>query len=84
VSLATQDPNNYVVAGLGANSYYGYSSPGGAKRQSGILTNNAGNNYVEMALFDNTSVAASNVTCSVVTGPAPWAAPALELRAAKP
>jgi hypothetical protein len=84
VSLATQDPNNYVVAGLGANSYYGYSNPVGTKRQVGLLTNNAGNNYVEMALFDNTSSTASNVTNSIVTGPAPWAAAALELRSTKP
>jgi len=80
VGLTTQDANNYVVAGIGANSYYGFSNPTGTIRQSGILTNNAGNNYVEMDLFDNTAATPSSVTCGAITGPAPWAAPALELR----
>jgi hypothetical protein len=80
VSLTTQDPNNVVVAGLGANSYYGYTATGGTIRQTGGLTSNQGSNYVEMDLFDNTASTASLVTCSSVSGPATWAAPALELR----
>ncbi len=82
VSLTTQDANNYIVAGLGANSYYGYSISGGAIRQTGGLTTNPGNNYVELVLCDNTATTATSVSCSSVSGSAPWAIPALELRAA--
>ena len=42
VTLATQDPNNYVVAGIGANSFYGYSNPFGTIEQSGGITGNSG------------------------------------------
>ena len=80
VGLTTQDTNNYVVAGLGANSYYGYSLTNGAIRQVGGLTSNPGNNYVEMDLCDNTATTATSVTCSSVSGSAAWAIPALELR----
>jgi len=80
VGLTTQDTNNYVVAGLGANSYYGYSITNGAIRQVAGLTSNPGKNYVEMDLCDNTAAAASAITCSSVSGSAPWAIPALELR----
>jgi hypothetical protein len=82
VGLTTQDANNYVVAGIGANSYYGYSNPTGTIRQAGVLTGNPGNDYVEMDLFDNTAATASGVTNGVVTAPAPWTAVALELRSA--
>ena len=82
VTLITQDANNYVVAGLGANSYYGYNLTNGAVRQVGGLTSNSGNNYVEMDLCDNTAATATSVTCSSVSGSSPWAIPALELRAA--
>ena len=82
VSLTTQNANNYVVAGLGANSYSGYNATSGAIWQSGGLTQNQGNNYVEMALCDNTAATPGAVTCSSVAASAPWAAPALELRAA--
>jgi hypothetical protein len=80
VTLTTQDANNYVVAGLGANSYYGYNLTNGAIRQIGGLTSNPGNNYVEMDLCDNTAITATSVTCSSVSGSSPWAIPALELR----
>ena len=80
VGLATQNPNNYIVAGLGANSYFGYSASNGVIRQLAALTSNSGNNYVEIALCDNTAATAISVTCSSVSGSAPWAAPALELR----
>jgi hypothetical protein len=77
VSLITQDPNDYVVAGLGANSYYGYNPTSGTLRQAGGLTSNSGNNYVEMDLCDNSAPTATTVTCSSVSGPAAWAIPAL-------
>ena len=80
VTLTTQDANNYVAAGIGANSYYGYSNPTGSLRQSGVITSNSGSNYVEMALFDKAGATASPVTNGVITSPAPWAALALELR----
>jgi hypothetical protein len=80
VSLATQDPGDYVVAGIGANSYYGYTTISGTSRQLGGLTSNAGNNYAEIALCDSTAATPSVVSCSSVSGPAPWAAPAVELR----
>ena len=80
VGLTTQDPNNYVVAGLGANSYNGYTANAGTIRQLSGLTANSGNNYVEMALCDNTAPTASLVACTSVSGPAPSAAAALELR----
>ena len=80
VSLATEDPNDYVVAGIGANSYYRYTTVSGTTRQLGGLTSNAGNDYVEVALCDNTSADASILSCTAVSGSAAWAAPALELR----
>jgi hypothetical protein len=80
VTLATQDPNNYVVAGIGANSFYGYSNPFGTIEQSGGITGNPGSNFVEMSLLDNTAATASAVSNGVITSPAPWAAVALELR----
>ena len=82
VGLTTQDANNYVVAGLGANSYYGYSMSNGAIRQAAGLTGNPGKNYVEIDLCDNTATTATSVTCSSVSGSAAWAIPALELRSA--
>ncbi|HWE51900.1 MAG TPA: fibronectin type III domain-containing protein [Bryobacteraceae bacterium] len=78
--LTTQDTNNFLVAGLGANSYNGYSPTNGVLRQFGGLTSNPGNNYVEMTLCDNTAATASAISCSSVSGPAPWAAVGLELR----
>jgi hypothetical protein len=80
ISLATQDPNDYVVAGIGANSYYRYTTVSGTTRQLGGLTSNAGNDYVEIALCDNTATTASIISCTAVSGSAAWAAPALELR----
>ena len=82
VTLATQDANNYAVAGLGANSYFGYNLSNGAVRQAGGLTSNPGNNYVEMDLCDNTAATATSVTCSSVSGSSPWAIATLELRSA--
>jgi hypothetical protein len=78
--LTTQDADNVVVAALGANSYYGYANPTCTIRQPGTLTNNSGNNYVEMALLDTTVAVPSSIHCGVSTSPAPWAAVALELR----
>jgi hypothetical protein len=83
-SLKTQDPNNYIVAGLGANSYYGYTAQGGTILQQGGLTANGGNNYAETALCDGTAAAAGTVSCASITSSAPWAAPALELRTGGP
>jgi len=80
VGLTTQDANNYLVAGLGANSYYGYNLTNGAVRQAAGLTQNPGKNYVEMDLCDNTAITAASVSCSSVSGSAAWAIPALELR----
>ena len=80
VSLTTQEANDYVVAGLGANSYSGYNITNGISRQSAGLTSNSSNNYVEMDLCDNKAATASSVACLSVSAPAPWAAPALELR----
>lgn len=80
ISLTTQDPNNYVVAGLGANSYYGYTAVAGTIEQLAGLTPNSGNNYVETALCDNTAATATSVSCASVSGPTAWAAIALELR----
>ena len=80
IGLTTQDSNNYVAAGIGANSYYGYSNPSGTIRQSGGITTNAGVNYVEMDLFDNTAATPSLVASGVITASAPWAGVALELR----
>jgi hypothetical protein len=80
VSLTTPEANDYVVAGLGANSYYGYLATNGVIRQSGGLAQGSGNNYVETVLCDNTAASATSVTCSSVSGPAAWAANALALR----
>jgi hypothetical protein len=79
VGLTTPEANDYIVAGLGANSYYGYTLTSGAIRQVGGLTSNPGN-YVEMDLCDNTAGAATSLSCTSVSSPAPWAAPALVLR----
>jgi hypothetical protein len=80
VSLTTNETRDWVVAGLGANSYYGYVTSNGVVRQVGGLASGSGGNYVEMNLCDNTAAAVAAVTCSTVSGPAPFAAPALELR----
>jgi hypothetical protein len=80
VNLTTHEANDYVVAGLGANSYYGYTAVAGTIRQLAGLTSNSGNNYVEMALCDNSAASATSVACTSVTGPVAWAASALELR----
>jgi len=80
VTIAAPEANDYLVAGMGANSYYGYNSTNGAVRQAGGLTQNPGKNYVEMDLFDNTAATATSVTCSSVSGSAAWAVPALVLR----
>jgi hypothetical protein len=80
VSLTTQEANDYIVVGLGANSYSGYNVTNGISRQAAGLTSNSSNNYVEMDLCDNKAAMASSVACSSVSAPAPWAAPALELR----
>jgi hypothetical protein len=53
--------NNYVVAGMGANSYYGYTAANGSIRQVAALTSSGGSNYVEMDLFDNTASTVSTV-----------------------
>ncbi len=84
IGLTTQDPNNYVIAGIGANSYYGYSKPVGTLEQSGGITSNTGANYVEIGLLDNMATTPSVVTTGVSTAPAPWAAVALELRSVSP
>src|ERR1019366_10514117 len=52
VSLTTHDPNDFIVAGLGANSYYGYLMTNGTMRQKSGVTGNSGNNYVEIVLCD--------------------------------
>jgi hypothetical protein len=84
IGLTTQDPNNYVAAGIGANSFYGYSKPVGTIEQSGGITGNTGVNYVEVGLLDSTAATPSTVTSGVSTAPAPWAAVALELRSVSP
>ncbi len=76
VTLTTQDPNNYVVGGLGANSWNSYAPNSGTLRQTGGPTNSG----IEMALCDNTAATAGPVPCSVNFGTSPWAAVALELR----
>jgi hypothetical protein len=78
--LITEDPNDYLVAGLGANSYYGYTVISGAARQLAGLTGNPGPNYTEMALCDQPAALPAAVACTSVSGTAPWAALALELR----
>ena len=80
VALTIQDANNYVVVGLGANSYFGYNTTNGTLRQAGGLTQTSGRNYVEMVLGDNTAATATSVACSSIFGRAPWAVPALVLR----
>jgi len=80
VSIAAPEANDYIVAGLGANSYNGYFATNGTIRQAGGLTQNAGSNYVEVALCDNTAATATSIACSSVSGPSAWAAPALVLR----
>ena len=80
VGMTIQEANDVMVAGLGANSYYGYTNAMGTIRQAGAITSNAGPDYVEMSLLDSTSATASAITCSVNTGSAPWANAALELR----
>ncbi len=80
VGLTTPDTNDYVVAGLGANSYNSYNMTSGTIRQAGGLTTNPGSNYVEIDLCDNTAAAATSIACSSVSGSAPWAAVALALR----
>ena len=78
--LTIHEVNNYVVAGFGANSYYGYTAANGSIRQVAGLTASGGSNYVEMDLFDNTATTVSAVSCSSVSSSAPWAVAALELR----
>jgi len=80
VSITVPEAKDYVVAGLGANSYYGYIASNGTLRQAGGLTQSSGRNLVEMDLCDNTAATATSVTCSSVSGSAAWAAPALVLR----
>jgi hypothetical protein len=80
VSITAPEANDYIVAGLGANSYYGYFATNGTIRHAGGLTQNSGTNYVEMDLCDNTAVTATSLTCSSVSGSSAWAAPALVLR----
>jgi hypothetical protein len=53
--LTIHEVNNYVVAGMGANPYYGYTPANGSIRQVAGLTSSGGSNYVEMDLFDNTA-----------------------------
>jgi len=79
VGMTTQEANDVVVAGLGANSYYGYTLTNGVSRQAGGLTSNPGN-YVEMTLCDNKGATVTSVNCSSASGSAHWAALALELR----
>jgi len=80
VSITAPEANDYIVAGLGANSYNGYNMTNGKLRQAGGLTQNSGKNYVEMVLCDNTAATPTSLTCSSVSGPAVWAAPAVLLR----
>lgn len=80
VALTTQDPNDYIVAGLGANSYYGYTATAGAIQQKAGMTSNSGSDYVETVLCDNTAAAATSVSCTSVSSPIAWAAVALKLR----
>jgi hypothetical protein len=84
VSLKTSDPNNYVVAAIGANSYYRFSNPTGTVRRTPGLANNSGEDYVEMQLLDSNSPVPANVTNSVVTAAATFAAAAVELRSVGP
>jgi lysophospholipase L1-like esterase len=80
VSLPMPEAKDYVVVGLGANSYNGYNISTGTLRQAGGLTQNQSSNYVEMDLCDNTAATATTVGCASVSASAPWAAPALVLR----
>jgi hypothetical protein len=80
VSLPIPEAKDYIVAGLGANSFNGYNIAAGTFRQAGGLTQNQTNNYVEMVLCDNTAATSTTVACTSVSGSAPWAAPALVLR----
>jgi hypothetical protein len=82
VSLTTEDKNDYIVAGLGANSYNAQTVTNGKIRQIGGVTETPGTDFVEMDLCDNTVALMTSVTCSSAFGPSPWAAAALELRSA--
>jgi hypothetical protein len=79
VSLPIPEANDFVVAGLGANSYNGYAPEAGTLRQAGGLAGTS-TQFVEMDLCDNTATSAGTVTCSAAFGSSPWAAPALVLR----
>ena len=80
VSLTTQDSNDYIVAGFGANSYNGYTVTSGALAQFAGVTSNSGGDYVEMTMCDMAVPAATTVACAAAAGSSPWAAPALALR----
>jgi hypothetical protein len=80
VSLPIPEAKDYIVAGLGANSYNGYNIVTGTFRQAGGLTQNQSSNYVETVLCDNTAATATTVGCASVSASTPWAAPALVLR----
>jgi hypothetical protein len=79
VSITAPEANDYIVAGMGANSYNGYLATKGSIRQAGGLTQNSGRNSVESDLCDNTTTTATSVTCLSISGSAAWAVSALVL-----
>ena len=81
ISLATQDNNNWVVAGFATRGRRAARSGTGNLRQSVASTSgtNAG-----VALTDNTAASPSSVTNSVTSGAADSAMTALELRTVVP
>ena len=62
--------------GIRANSYDGYTMIAGTtRRELTGLTSNAGGDYVEMALCDNTAGTATALSCAIRFGVCwPWAA----------
>ena len=78
ISLATQDLNNFIVAGIGA----GPSANTWTAATGNLRTNIAGTaTHMESAGVDNTSVTPASVTSSAtLSGSEAWVAFAIELR----
>lgn len=79
VSIVTQDPNNFVVAGMHSNSALSTTMASGTGNLRATIQAGAGSNcdgYV-----DNTGAGTGSITCSVsIPGSVTWAAVAIELR----
>jgi hypothetical protein len=84
IALATQDPNNFIVAGFGISSTAVTVAPtaGTGNLRAADAISAAGVHDGASALNDNTSATAGSVTNTVTysVGSSVWAAVALELR----